>query len=302
MSTVVATAPTRGIDRNKGTLFSFAGAAVWPLAPATLFYAAFFILPMVFLFVLGFWHTQGFALVPDFTLANYQKIATSPLYRGLIVRTITVGFLVACIVVPIAFAISYVMRFVFERRGQIIMQLIMLSLFSGYLVRIYAWRTILGKQGLLNSALEQLGLIKEPLEFLIYSKFAIVVTLTGLLLPLAVLPIFSAMANLPRDHIEAARDLGSRGPHLLRTILVPMSLPGVRAAFAFAFLLAAGDFVTPALVGGTQSLMIGNVIADQFRGVGSNWPLGAALAFVTISTVLVVYSAVMRLVQWVTTW
>ncbi len=302
MSTVVAASPRPETDSNGTLIANIVGATVWPLAPATLFYIAFFVLPMVFLFILGFWHTKGFALIPDITLANYQKIAVSPLYRALIARTAMIGFLIACIVVPIAFAVSYVMRFVFERRGQIIMQLIMLSLFSGYLVRIYAWRTILGKQGLLNSALEQLGLISAPLEFLIYSKFAIMVTLTGLLLPLAVLPIFSAMANLPRDHLEAARDLGSRGFHLVRTILLPMSLPGVRAAFAFSFLLAAGDFVTPALVGGTQSMMIGNVIADQFRGVGSNWPLGAALAFVTIAVVLIVYAGVMRLLQWCTRW
>src|SRR5205823_7989716 len=113
---------------------------------------------------------------------------------------------------------------------------------------------------------------------------------------------YSSMANVSRDHVEAARDLGSRPHQLIRTILVPMTLPGVQASFAFAFLLAAGDFVTPALVGGSQSLMIGNVIADQFRGVGSNWPLGAALSLVTMGLVLIIYSAVMRIIEWVTRW
>ena len=147
-----------------------------------------------------------------------------------------------------------------------------------------------------------LGLIDEPLPFLIYSNLAVVITLSGLLLPLAVLPLYSAMLNISRDHVEVARDLGARGRHLLRTILLPMALPGVRTAFAFAFLLAAGDFVTPSLVGGTQSQLIGNIIADQFRGIGSNWPLGAALAFVTIAAVLIVYFAVIRLTRWVTRW
>lgn len=300
MTAVGAAAANRSL--RGFTYFGRAGAALRPLAPAAIFYALFFALPMICLFVLSFWHTQGFKMVPDFTLANYGKIATSGLYQGLLVRTIVVGFVTACIVVPIAFALSYLMRFIFERRGQIILQLILLSLFSGYLVRIYAWRTILGKQGLLNSALQWLHLTNQPLEFLIYSNFAIVVTLTGLLLPLAVLPIYSSMANVSRDHIEVARDLGSKRSHLIRTILVPMALPGVRAAFAFSFLLAAGDFVTPALVGGTQSLMIGNVISDQFRGIGSNWPLGAALAFVTIVAVLIIYFLVVRLIRWVTTW
>ena len=169
-------------------------------------------------------------------------------------------------------------------------------------MRIYAWRTILGKQGLLNSARAWLGLTDRPLEFLIYSNFAVIVTLSCLLLPLAVLPIYSSMSNVALDYVEVASDLGSRRFHLLRTILVPMTLPGISTALAFTFLLAAGDFVTPALVGGTQGQMIGNVIADQFRGIGSNWPLGAALAFITVGVVLLVHLLIVRAIRWVTTW
>ena len=287
----------QGLER-----WSEAGTLARPLLPASVFYAIFFALPMLALLVLSFWRADGFVMIPDFTFANYAKIATSPLYRVLLYRTIGVGFTTALIVVPIAFALVYVMRFVFERRGALILQLVLLSLFSGYLVRIYAWRTILGKQGLLNSTLQWLGLIDRPLEFLIYSNLAIVITLTGLLLPLCVLPIYSAMANISRDYLEAARDLGARGTTLIRTILMPMAMPGLGTAFAFAFLLSAGDFVTPTLVGGTQSLLIGNVIADQFRGIGSNWPLGAALAFVTMTSVLIIYALVMRLLRKVATW
>jgi spermidine/putrescine transport system permease protein len=270
------------------------------VSPAILFYAASFMIPMLCLFVLSFWRAQAFALIPAFTFDNYAKIAGSALHHTLLIRTVTLGFVTACIVLPLAFALAYLMRFVFERRAQLILQLILLSLFSGYLVRIYAWRTILGKQGLLNSMLQWLGVTDQPLEFLIYSNFAVVVTLTGLLLPLAVLPLYSAMSNVSREFLEAARDLGSSLAQMIRLVLIPLVMPGLRAAFAFTFFLAAGDFVTPALVGGAQSLMIGNVVADQFRGVGANWPLGAALAFVTILVVLLVYFAVMRLVQWAT--
>ena len=295
-------AATARLERQGLERLNEAGALVRPLLPAALFYAIFFALPMLALLTLSFWRAEGFVMIPDFTLANYEKIATSSLYRALLYRTIIVGFSTALIVVPIAFALAYVMRFVLENRGALLLQLVLLSLFSGYLVRIYAWRTILGKQGLLNSTLQWLGLIDRPLEFLIYSNLAIVITSTGLLLPLCVLPIYSAMANISRDYVEAARDLGARGTTLIRTILVPMAMPGLSTAFAFAFLLTAGDFVTPTLVGGTQSLLIGNVIADQFRGIGSNWPLGAALAFVTITSVLVIYALVMRLIARVTVW
>lgn len=298
MSTDTPSADPASVGPASGT----AAMVALPLSPAGLFYVVFFGIPMLSLLVVSFWRAQGFDLIPDISLANYQKIMGSALYRGILLRTVGIGLVTAAIIVPVAFALAYLMRFVFERRGQFILQLILVSLFSGYLVRIYAWRTILGKQGLLNSALQWLGLTDAPLPFLIYSNIAVVVTLTGLLLPLAVLPLYSAMLNVPRDHLEAARDLGAGRLHLLRTVLLPMVMPGVRTAFAFAFLLAAGDYVTPSLVGGAQSLMIGNIIADQFRGTGANWPLGAALAFVVVAVTLILYLAVMRLIGRVTRW
>ncbi len=169
-------------------------------------------------------------------------------------------------------------------------------------MRIYAWRTILGREGILNSLLDQLGLISEPLTFLIYSNVATIVTLVGLLIPLAVLPVYSSMANVSRDHLEGAADLGARGIHLHRTILVPMVLPGLNTAFAIAFILAAGDFVVPQLVGGTSGLLAGNLVADQFRGLGTNWPLGAALSFLILAVVVAAYVIITRIVRWVTRW
>lgn len=265
-----------------------------PIFPAALFYILFFALPMLALFVLSFWTVSGFSLVPGFSLENYEKVFTSRLHGIVMVRTIKVAAMTALLVVPAAFALAFVMRFLLERRGALIMQIVLLSLFSGYLVRIYAWRTILGKQGLLNTFLMWTGLIDEPLETLIYSDFAVIVTLSGLLLPLAVLPLYSAMLNISKDYLEAARDMGAKRIFILRTVLLPMSMPGLRTAFAFAFLLSAGDFVTPQLVGGSQSLLIGNVVADQFRGIGSNWPLGATMAFVIVVIMLTIYVGVMQ--------
>ena len=272
------------------------------LLPAFLVYAVLLVIPLAGLFALGFWRADGFALIPDLSLANYHRILTTGLYRDVLIRTVQVGMITAAIVVPVAFALSYVMRFVLERRGALILQLVLLSLFSGYLVRIYAWRTILGKQGLLNTTLQYLGLIDAPLGFLIYSQLAVVITLCGLLLPLAVLPIYSAMLNVPDDFLEAARDLGAGFWQRLRTVLLPMVMPGVTTAFAFAFLLSAGDFVTPSLVGGMQSTMIGNIIADQFRGIGANWPLGAALAFVTMAAMMAICAVVIGLLRGVSRW
>lgn len=273
------------------------------LAPAALFYLVFFGAPLVILFVLSFWTQQGFQRVPDWTLDNYLKGITNKLYQAVVLRTVTVGLATAAVVVPLAYVMAYLMRFRFERRGQLILSLVLVSLFSGYLVRIYAWRTILGTEGLLNTALEQLGLISQPITWLIYSPVAVMITLVGLLLPLALLPIWSSMANVTRDHLEAARDLGSNGLRLHRTVLLPMVLPGVGTAFAISFVLAAGDFVVPAMVGGTSGgTMVGNLVADQYRGSGADWPLGAALAFVIMAVLVLVYLVTVRIIRWVTRW
>lgn len=268
------------------------------LAPAGLYYGLFLVIPMVGLFVLSTWSTSGFTIVPGFTLDNYVQVLTTALYRDILLRTMAVGLGAACLVVPLAFVLAYLLRFVFERRAQLITQVVLVTLFAGYLVRIYAWRTILGREGILNSFLMWTGLIDAPLEALIYSPWAVAITLCGLVLPLAMLPISASMSNVSRDHLEVARDLGSRGLHLWRTVLIPMVMPGVTTAFAFAFLLAAGDFVTPSLVGGAQGVMVGNVIADQFRGIGSNWPLGAALVWITIACVGLFYLLVVRALKW----
>jgi spermidine/putrescine transport system permease protein len=194
------------------------------------------------------------------------------------------------------------MRFILGTRGRIVLDLVLISMFSGYLVRIYAWRTVLGKEGLLNAALLQLGVIAEPVTFLVYSNVATVITLVGMLIPLAVLPIWSSMSNVSRDHLEGASDLGATGLRLHRTVLVPMVLPGLSTAFAIAFILAAGDFVVPLLVGGTSGILAGNLVADQFRGLGADWPLGASIAVVVMVLMLAITLLVRRLTWLVTRW
>lgn len=277
--------------------------ALRQLAPSAAFYGVFFGIPLVILFVLSFWTQQGFERVPDLTLANYLDGLTNRLYLQVFLRTVGVGLAAAAIVVPVAYALAYLMRFTFERRAQLFLSLVLISLFSGYLVRIYAWRTILGTEGLLNTLLLQAGIIAEPITALIFSPWAVMITLVGLLLPLALLPIWSSMANVTQDHLEAARDLGSSGLRLHRTVVLPMVLPGVSSAFAIAFVLGAGDFVVPAMVGGTSGgTMVGNIIADQFRGSGADWPLGAALAFLIMALLVVVYLTTIRLLRWVSRW
>jgi spermidine/putrescine transport system permease protein len=260
------------------------------MMPGTGFYVLFFAVPLGLLVAYSFFEVDQFAYTihPAFTLTNYKAAVEVGLYRELILRTLLLGLIVAIVVLVLGYAFAYVATFTFPRYRELLLFLMVVSIFGGYLVRIYAWRAILGDQGLINSLLQSVGLIHRPLRFLIFSQFAVVVTLVNFLLPFGVLPLYSAMQNVPRETIEAARDLGGGPVAVFRTILLPLTSTGVRIAFAFAFVLAAGDYVTPTLVGGTNGLLIGNAIADQFT-VQFNWPLGAALAIVTLLIVLLVY-------------
>jgi spermidine/putrescine transport system permease protein len=267
------------------------------LIPATAYYVVFFAASLLILLVYSFWTQVRFEIVPGFTLANYVDSVASPVIRAILIRTVVVGFVTAAIVVPIAYLLAYVMRFVFTTRGRLLLDIILISMFSGYLVRIYAWRTILGRNGLLNGALLEMGLIDEPITFLIFSNWAILITLVGLLIPLALLPIYSSMSNVSKAHLEVARDLGSTTLNLHRTILLPMVLPGVSVAFAISFILAAGDFVVPSMVGGTEGVMVGNLVSEKFKGLSHDWPLGSALTFIIMSLVVAVYLLTTRTVK-----
>jgi len=272
------------------------------LLPGSTLYVIFFAIPLAILGLYSFWTQVDFKMHPGFTLEHYHAVLTTSLYRSVFLRTIIVAILTSIIVVPIAYILSYIMQFVFPRKGRILFDIILVSMFSGYLVRIYAWRTILGKEGLLNAALIQLRIITKPITFLIFSNWSIAITLVGLLIPLALLPISSSMVNVSKDHLEVAEDLGSRGLKMHRTILIPMVLPGISTAFAISFILAAGDFVVPRMVGGTNGVMVGNLIADQFKGLAPNWPLGAALAISVLAILIAIHSVTMRLIREFTRW
>ena len=251
------------------------------LAPGAAFYLAFLVAPLALLLAYSFFRAGFFETEPAFTLESYRSVFGDSLYRDVVVNTVWVAVLVAAVVVALAYPFAYFATFVFPLRRELLLFVVLVSLFAGYLVRIYAWRTILGREGVINSALTSLGVIDEPLTFLLYSRFAVIVTFVSILLPFAILPLYAAMQNVPRELLESARDLGAGRVARFRTVILPLTRTGARTAFAFAFLLSAGDYVTPTLLGGAKGLMVGNVVADQF-GASSNLPLGAALGVVVI--------------------
>ena len=265
----------------------------WPpswalqVLPATLFLLVFLVGPVTVFFIYSFWTVEGYDLAPVWTLENYREALGDEIYRSLFAQTLVTAAIAATTTTIIAYTFAHAIRFHLRRHQEPLLFLVVVALFSGYLVRIYAWRTILGDQGVINTALQTLGVVSEPLSFLLFSRIATTITLVNFLVPLAVLPIYAALQNVRDEEIEAARDLGAGAAAAFWRVTLPLTWSGIFAAFALTFIIAAGDYVTPQLVGGTSGGMVGRTIASTF-GTAFNWPLGAALSFLTLVFVLVI--------------
>jgi spermidine/putrescine transport system permease protein len=249
-----------------------------------------FVIPIFVFLIYSFWRIQGFEIIREWTIANYVNVVENRVYLTLIVRSIGIGLITGVVTVILSYPVAYAMVFRMKEGREAILLLMILSLFSSYLVRVYAWKTILGGNGVINSALMTIGLVQEPLRWLIYSRFAVIATLTSVFLPITVLPLYSVLMNIPYSLIEASRDLGAGPAQTFRKVTLPLSMPGMVAGFIFTFVLTAGDYVTPELLGGNDGQMIGNAIKSQF-GVASNWPLGSAITFFVVVALLLLFLA-----------
>jgi spermidine/putrescine transport system permease protein len=265
------------------------------LAPAATILGVLFLAPLGYFLVISFWRVVLFKLKPDATLFNYGRVAE--LHLSTLIFTLELALVVALATTALGFAFAYLIRFKAGHWGPALLFVAMITLFGGYLMKIYSWMTILGITGVLNTALLTLGLVAEPLPWLFYNEGAVVVTLVNFLLPIAILPVYASMRGITDVELEAARDLGAGGWRAFSDIVVPRCHTGVMAGFALSFLLASGDYLTPQLVGGKVN-MIGVQIAAQFGGI-FDWPMGAAMSFVTLGSALaVVLTASLLLAQW----
>jgi len=249
--------------------------------PAVLYLCAMLVTPLVILVAYSFWKADFFTVTRTFTFENYQRLFGSPLFLSILGKTLMTSLAVSLIVVFIAYQIAYSVVFRFKVWGPRILVIIMASLLSSYIVRLYALTTILGTNGILNNALMGVGMIDAPLRSLLYGYPAIIITLVYVYLPIAVLPIFAGLQGIDRRLIEASHDLGMGPVRTFVRVTLPLSLRGTRTAFAFCFILAAADYVAPRMVGGMNGQMIGSIIADQFGGA-SNYPFGATLSIAMI--------------------
>jgi putative spermidine/putrescine transport system permease protein len=286
---VDAVAPAGPRTRRARLRFSgFAWKRPWAKAAALLSppLAAFLLVyvgALVVLFVSSFWTVDSFtgALVHHWTLSNYRQIFdTSQPYLRIARRTIGIAAAVTVTDAVLAFPLAYFMaRLASGRQRAALFVLVLLPLWSSYLVRIYAWRTILAHNGAINWALNGLGL---PDQNIAYTNWAMWLVFSYVWLPFMVLPVYAALERIPDSYLEASADMGARGARTFRSVILPLALPGVLAGSIFTFSLTLGDFITPLLVGGPSSSFIGNVVYD-FIGINANIPFAAAFATVPVA-------------------
>ena len=226
------------------------------------------------------------------TLENYARVVNEPLWLRLLAASMQVGASTATATVVLGYVVAYYVAFGRGLAPKVALALTVVSILGGYLVRVYAWRTLLGREGVVNSALLALGIVDEPVTWLLFNRGAVAIALTNVFLPFAALVIYARLANLDRDQISAARDLGASAWQAFRLVTLPQTGRAILAGFVFIFLLASADYITPQLVGGARGTMIGVAVQAQFQSVG-NWPVGAALGFS-----IVVGTAVCIAVAW----
>jgi spermidine/putrescine transport system permease protein len=250
------------------------------------FVTALLFIPYVLLLVQSFWRLKNGAITHELTLENYQRLFGTELYPDTILFSAGVAIRVTLFSLLLAYPLAYLLAFKVKRHKQLMYMAVIIPLWVSYLVRAYAWKIILGQSGILNGLLMSAGLIDQPLTFLLYSRWAVILALTHIYTPFTLMPIYAVLEAIPTSLKEASQDLYASRWQTFRRIVLPLSLPGVLAGSTFAFVLSMGDFLAPQLLGGNDSaLMVSNLVWSLF-GVAYNWPLGAAVAVVMLGLTL----------------
>lgn len=254
------------------------------ISPTFLYALAMLLVPILVVVAYSFWTQDYLTIDRTPTLENYRRALTEPIYRDLLMRSLWVSLAVSTATVVLAYPIAYFISFHGGRHKSLWLFLITVPFWTSYLLRVMAWKVILGYQGVLNTGLMGAGVIDEPSSAFLYNTSAVVITLTHSWAAFAILPIFVSLEKVDRSLLEAAKDLGDGPVRSFLRVTLPLSLPGVIAAILIVMIPTVGDYVTPRLVGGTDGVLIANAIQAQF-GRAANWPLGAALSVTTMVVV-----------------
>jgi spermidine/putrescine transport system permease protein len=259
----------------------------------------FFIAPMILMAIYSFRPDMRgglFVLGWKPTTVHYETVFNNQDYLRLLWISIRVAVTVAFCSTALAYPVAYFLVFRVTRYRSLLLILLLLPFWTSYLLRIIAWRIILGNNGLINNFLEYINLTEEPISLLLYSRSAVVVTLIYVWLPFVMLPIYAALQRVDRSLLEAAAILGAPPWLTFLRVTLPLSLPGVIAGFLMVFIPTVGEYVTAQLVGGSRGSLYGNII-ELFFGDGFNWPLGSAMAFIMLVAILSLVAVMSRIVD-----
>lgn len=278
-----ALSPTRPTPSRRASWLAPASLLAAPLAWMCFFY----LIPLGLLLVHAFWSVDYLTIDRTLTLDNLRAIASNPLYPTVLARTVMIAAAVTITDIVLAFPIAFYIAKRATKHRELLLMLVVFPLWSSYLVRAFAWKTILGTNGILNSFLLWTGIVDQPVSAFLYSKTAMYITFCQVWLPFMILPLYTILDRMPNSLLEAASDLGANWLQTFRRVILPLSLPGILAGSLSVFSLTMGDYITPSLIGGSPGTeLIGGIIADQF-GVANNWPLGAALILPVLAIISV---------------
>jgi spermidine/putrescine transport system permease protein len=256
------------------------------------------IAPLLLMAAFSFRPDLNGALLGPFqpTLRQYQSLVNAGVYLQLLGISMLMAAAIAAIGTLLAYPVAYFLAFRAGKHASLYLILLLLPFWTSYLLRVMAWKLMLGEEGVINSVLLSIGAITEPLSALLYNKGAVVITLIYVWIPFAALPILAALQRVDPALMDAASDLYAPPSQQIRRVVLPLSLPGVVAAFFLVFIPTVGEYVTPLLVGGTTGTMYGNVVQDFFTKA-ANWPLGSALSMVMLVTTLVFAGVALRVIN-----
>jgi spermidine/putrescine transport system permease protein len=257
------------------------------IGPAAVWVILGIVLPTIIVLRLSTRDMVNFELTSDWTLSNFSELLGSDPFKDALVNSLRNGVYAAIGAVVLSVPLAHFLRFVVRRHKVLLLGMVVVALWMGYLLRIFGWRILLGTDGIVNSFLQDVGLIDHPLSFLLFSQFGVTLAQVQLAMPFAFIPIYAAMERLPRSALLAAADLGASRTRSFLFVELPLIARGVAIGATFAFILAFGDFFAPAFVGAPSAQTLGKLAADNFRSI-IDWPYGAAVGVVMMVVVLVV--------------
>jgi spermidine/putrescine transport system permease protein len=256
--------------------------------PLLLWLVLFLVLPYIFILTQSVLATDDFGkVVYDLNFDSYIKIFTNPLYYETLIRTFIYAIIVALVCIVLSLPLAYFIAFKVTKNKSFYYTLIVLPFWMSYIVRAYAWKLILGENGIFNSSLMNLGIIDKPLRFVLYSDFSVILCLIYIFLPFVCIPIYTSFEQISKSLVEASKDLGANSWETFTKVIFPLILPGVISGGTLALVLTLGDFLAASLLGGPNSLFISSIVQNLF-GTSNDKPLGSAVGVVLLILVFIV--------------